>query len=157
MGILVRMLRQPIALCAPALLLVAAASACGTPDAPGPTASVEPVAAVSTVPGTVSLVDPDAFAATIATGIPIIVDVRTPEEFAAGRIQGAVNLDVEDLPAFTDGVAELDPAQTYAVYCRTGSRSATATDYLVQVGFTSVIELDGGIVAWAEAGLPVAP
>ena len=83
-----------------------------------------------------------------------IIDVRTPAEFASGHIDGAVNIDVS-APDFTEQIAELDPAKTYAVYCRSANRSAVATDYMAQQGFGSVYDLTGGIIAWQSAGLPV--
>jgi rhodanese-related sulfurtransferase len=52
-------------------------------------------------------------------------------------------------------VAALDPGTTYAVYCRSGNRSAAATAYLLDLGFAPPYELGGGILAWQQAGLPV--
>jgi rhodanese-related sulfurtransferase len=124
-------------------------------DTASPGAQSQSAAAATPVPGEVALVDPSVFAATINATDAVVIDVRTPAEFAEGHIEGAVNIDVEDPAAFTAAVANLDPAATYAVYCRSGNRSATATAYLVDEGFASVAELDGGIVAWTDAGLPV--
>jgi phage shock protein E len=84
-----------------------------------------------------------------------ILDVRTPEEFAAGHLDGAVNIDIYD-PGFEDAIAALDPAGVYVLYCRTGNRSAAAADLMRQLSFTAVYEIQGGIVAWDAAGLPVA-
>ncbi len=84
----------------------------------------------------------------------VLLDVRTPEEFAEGHLEGAVNLDVS-APDFTSRLAELDPDATYAVYCRSGNRSQTALDLMTQAGFGAAADLAGGIGAWAEAGLPV--
>jgi phage shock protein E len=84
----------------------------------------------------------------------VIIDVRTPEEFAQGHLDGAINLDVES-GAFESGLADLDPSATYAVYCRSGRRSAMAADVMAQNGFTDVADL-GSIEAAATAtGLPV--
>lgn len=83
-----------------------------------------------------------------------VVDVRSPEEFASGHLEGAVNLNVED-PAFADLIGELDPAGTYLVYCHSGNRSAVATAQLRDAGFEHVFELDGGITSWSGAGLPL--
>lgn len=89
----------------------------------------------------------DEFAATIAEPGVVIIDVRTPEEYAAGHIEGAVNLPVE-LPGFDEAVAELDKDTHYAVYCRTGRRSAIAVGKMNDAGITKISELSDGIVAW---------
>lgn len=83
-----------------------------------------------------------------------IVDVRTPDEFAAGHLAGAIEIDLNG-PSFATEVAKLDRNGVYFVYCHSGHRSATAVAYLQQAGFTSIYELQGGIVAWQRAGLPV--
>lgn len=83
-----------------------------------------------------------------------IIDVRTPAEFASGHIPGAVNIDVAQ-PGFDQAIAALDESQRYAVYCRTGNRSRAAAQQMSDAGFTSVVDLDGGIVAWSAAGRPV--
>jgi phage shock protein E len=84
----------------------------------------------------------------------VVLDVRTPEEFAAGHIAGAVELDLQGATFETD-VAKLDPEVPYFVYCQSGNRSGQAVDYLEQQGFTSIYELEAGIGAWQAAGLPV--
>lgn len=84
----------------------------------------------------------------------VTLDVRTPDEFAAGHITGAVDLDL-NAATFGAGVAELDPNAPYFVYCHSGNRSAQAVTYMQQQGFTSIYELQGGISAWQAAGLPV--
>jgi rhodanese-related sulfurtransferase len=138
-----------------AAVLVSVPSAGCSSDADTDTPSPQSASAVTPVPGTVDLVDPAVFAATIDATDAVVLDVRTPAEFADGHIEGAVNIDVQDPAAFAAAVADLDPAATYAVYCRSGNRSATATGYLVDHGSSSVAELEGGIAAWTEAGLPV--
>jgi rhodanese-related sulfurtransferase len=79
--------------------------------------------------------------------------VRTPEEFAQGHIAGAINYNVED-PMFAELVAGLDPAVTYAVYCRSGNRSQVAVEQMTGAGITSIYELADGIVGWEAAGYP---
>lgn len=77
-----------------------------------------------------------------------IIDVRTPEEFAAGHVPGAVNLDVQS-PQFADQVAALDPqAGTYLIYCRSGNRSAVAAEQMRAAGLTVT---DGGGLSDMEA------
>ena len=84
-------------------------------------------------------------------GAAQLLDVRTPEEFAGGRIAGAVNMDWNG-GAFD--AAKLDPARPVMVYCRSGRRSASAASELCRSGFKEVYNLTGGILAWTEAGLP---
>ena len=84
----------------------------------------------------------------------VTLDVRTPAEFAAGHLPNAVNVDVES-PDFTARIGELDPQASYAVYCRSGNRSQVAMEQMGAAGFTTMQDLDGGIVAWQAQGLPV--
>jgi len=84
----------------------------------------------------------------------VILDIRTPDEFNAGHLAGANNLDFYE-PDFAASLDELDKDLPYFVYCRSGNRSATAIETMKDLGFTEVYELDGGIVSWAEAGLPI--
>lgn len=87
-----------------------------------------------------------------AANVPhLLVDVRTPEEFAAGHIPGAVNIAVETLESRLE---EIPTDQPVVVYCRSGNRSATAADILVSAGYNPVYDL-GGIINWTTAGLPV--
>jgi rhodanese-related sulfurtransferase len=84
----------------------------------------------------------------------VVLDVRTPEEFAEGHLEGAVLVDFYAAD-FADQLAALDTDVPYLVYCRSGNRSGQALGVMDQLGFTSVVDVDGGIVAWADAGLPV--
>jgi rhodanese-related sulfurtransferase len=94
------------------------------------------------------------FANVIAAPGVVILDVRTPQEFAEGHIEGAVNIPVESAD-YIDQVAQLDPSVTYAVYCRSGNRSQPAVDGLASVGVTSVYELESGTIGWTDAGQPL--
>lgn len=94
-----------------------------------------------------SHVSASAFAEAVAVDGVTVIDVRTPTEFAAGHLPDAVNIDVEDA-TFPDKIAQLDPAGSYAVYCRSGNRSRVAIDYMTGAGVTHTVGLDGGIGAW---------
>lgn len=85
----------------------------------------------------------------------IIIDVRTPEEFATGYINGASNINVND-KNFKDHVSLLDKNTPVYVYCKGGLRSATAATALQELGFTTVYDLKGGIMAWTNQELPLA-
>jgi len=81
----------------------------------------------------------------------VILDVRTPEEYAAGHIEGAVNIDYYST-SFAAEVGALDSMNTYLVYCRTGVRSAAATGIMAEKGFSDLYNMEGGITAWTAAG-----
>lgn len=69
----------------------------------------------------------------------VIIDVRTPAEYAEGHLDGAVNIDVSS-PAFADAIAELPADGEYVVYCRSGNRSAQAASIMRDHGFEHVID-----------------
>ncbi len=77
----------------------------------------------------------------------VILDVRTPAEFASGRISGAVLIDVSNSD-FEKKISSLDKSKTYLVYCRSGARSARASSVMVQKGFDKVFNLTNGIMYW---------
>ena len=84
----------------------------------------------------------------------VVLDVRTAEEFAEGHLDGAVMVDFY-APDFADQIARLDGNTPYLLYCRSGNRSGETLVLMRQMGFTDVTEIDGGIAAWQQAGLPV--
>ena len=128
-------------------LLILGLSGCGDQSAEVvPAASGEDQAEAE-----VQLLDAASAATFLAENSPIIIDVRTQEEFAAGYIAGATPIDISSA-GFVDAISALDRSATYFVYCRSGNRSATATSTMIELGFSSVFELDGGIVSWAAAG-----
>lgn len=70
----------------------------------------------------------------------IIIDVRTPEEFAAGHLDGAVLIDIKD-DSFDSKIAALDPNANYIVYCRSGNRSAQAVTRMREAGIANITDL----------------
>ena len=84
----------------------------------------------------------------------VILDVRTPEEFAEGHLDEAIMIDFYEAD-FADQLAELDPDVPYLLYCRSGNRSGQTAAIMEQLGFADVADVDGGIVAWSDAGLPI--
>lgn len=82
----------------------------------------------------------------------VILDVRTPAEYAQGHIAGAINIDFYS-PAFEETVKALDRDDTYFIYCRSGNRSGQARNLMEGLGFAEVYNLSGGINAWQDAGL----
>lgn len=94
------------------------------------------------------------FADLVAQPGVVILDVRTPAEFAGGHLEGARNIDLQG-PDFDSQIATLPKDVTYAVYCRSGNRSATALAKMTAAGITRAAHLTGGIGAWQSAGNPV--
>jgi rhodanese-related sulfurtransferase len=88
-----------------------------------------------------------------ASPAPFILDVRTPDEFAAGYIQGATNIKIQDVPANLASVPAKD--QPIVVLCQSGHRGAIVMMYLRMTGYANVRNLGGGMNAWAAAELPV--
>jgi rhodanese-related sulfurtransferase len=82
------------------------------------------------------------------------VDVRTAVEHAAGHIAGATHIPLDRLDA--DSAANLDADRPVVLYCRGGNRSTVAAEALRNSGFDAH-SIDGGLVAWDEAGLPLEP
>ena len=74
----------------------------------------------------------------------VVIDVRTPAEYAAGHIAGAQNIDVEAAD-FGTRIATLDKKGAYLVYCHSGRRSGLAADQMAKAGFTDIV--DGGAMA----------
>jgi len=85
----------------------------------------------------------------------VIIDVRTPEEFAEEHIENSTNLDFYD-KTFRKDLNKLDKEKTYLIYCRSGGRSGNALEIMDELDFREVYNVSGGIIAWKEAGLPTA-
>ena len=83
-----------------------------------------------------------------------LIDARTPEEFKEKHIANALNANIlgED---FDQKVASLDKNKPVMVYCKSGVRSANAAAKLKAMGFTTIIDLDGGITQWIAEGKPI--
>lgn len=84
----------------------------------------------------------------------IIVDVRTPAEFAEGHLEGAVNIDIQ-AGDFTTQLEPLDRHAHYVVYCKSGNRSARAVNIMDSSGFTDVTDAGGMPDASATTGVPI--
>ena len=79
-----------------------------------------------------------------------LIDVRTPEEFEEGHIDGSVVFDVK-ADNFAERIDSLDKNETYLIYCRSGSRSQRAIDKMTELGFMDLYMLNGGYLDWSEA------
>lgn len=111
------------------------------------------LAAAAAGPGSI---EPKALSERIAWADPslLILDVRTPEEYAAGHLPGAVNIPKGELAA---RVAELEGARDgdIVVYCRSGVRAADAIEVLGKAGFKRLFHLKGDYTRWSEEKRPV--
>lgn len=96
----------------------------------------------------------DDFKAKIEEGGYELLDLRTPEEFSNGHIEGAKNIDFkhEDFQSMLD---ELDKEKTYLLYCRTGNKSGQTLDLMKERGFRESYNMLGGIVEWNDEGYDV--
>ncbi len=136
--------------CAVGLCLPAALTGCSA-DPTAAAVGSEHRAERPAAPGRVGV---ENFAAIVATPNVQIIDVRTPEEFSEGHLAGAVNIPVQATD-FTERIASLDPAATYAVYCRSGNRSKPAVSAMKGAGIAAVYELDSGTIGWTAGGQPL--
>ena len=84
----------------------------------------------------------------------VVLDIRTPAEFAAGHIAGATNINFNS-PDFAKAISGLSTNKIYLVHCASGKRSSQALPVFKKLKLPSLYQLDGGIKAWEKAGLPV--
>jgi phage shock protein E len=137
------MVRQALGRRRPAVALVAiallGAAACAVSN--GPATGDEPVLTSVSPADAQSLIGQH-------SGDPqfVILDVRTPAEYAGGRIAGAINIDYLD-SSFASRLAVLDTGATYLVYCQSGHRSGLATQMMQKAGFRRIYDLEGGYAA----------
>ena len=94
-------------------------------------------------------IDIEELDALMAQGAVRVLDVREDSEFKSGHVRGAIHIPVKRLP---DRVARLKHDKPYAVICQSGSRSRSATAYLVDQGFEGAVSVRGGTGAWARSG-----
>ncbi len=104
--------------------------------------------------GAVTTMNVPDFAKKVSNKSIVLLDVRTPAEFASGHISGATNIDFES-GTFESDIQKLDKSKSYAVYCRSGNRSGQATSLMAKDGFSTVFNLEGGLINWQSAGYPV--
>lgn len=79
---------------------------------------------------------------------PQIIDVRTPEEFNSGYIEGAKLIDIQESGKFMEEIENLPKDNQYYVYCRSGKRSGMACELMNRAGIKNTYNLEGGIIDW---------
>lgn len=89
-----------------------------------------------------------------ASSVAAIIDVRTPDEFASGHLEGALNFDIQG-SEFASQIDTLDKAADYLIYCRSGNRAGQALSYMQENGFTGTLT-NAGSVADASAAASIA-
>ncbi|SCY23638.1 Rhodanese-related sulfurtransferase [Nonlabens sp. Hel1_33_55] len=92
----------------------------------------------------------DEFKEAIAIENVQLVDVRTPEEFKEGAIDGAINIDYFQQETFEKEFEKLDKTKPIYIYCKSGNRSQKSSVILDTLGFNEIYELQGGYTAWAD-------
>ncbi|RUA12745.1 MAG: rhodanese-like domain-containing protein [Flavobacteriia bacterium] len=101
----------------------------------------------------VSLISPQELKAKLGDDI-LLIDIRTPQEFAQGHISGAKLINFFD-PDFMQQMSKLDRSKELYIYCRSGHRSGKATENLKTVGFPKIHDLKGGINNWYQNNMKI--
>ncbi len=135
------------------IFLSAGFMACQSPSDSDQTKNSETT--VSSTQGEIKLLDAATFNNAVSNKDVVLLDVRTPEEFADGHLENSVNIDINDMNSFSEKVSSLDKETPVYVYCRSGGRSNKSAQYLKEQGFAVTYDLDGGISSWSNNGLKI--
>lgn len=112
------------------------------------------ISVLAQIPSKSEILPPAKFSEKVArTDSAVIVDVRTPNEFANGHIEGALNINWH-AESFDEQVALLDKSKPIFVYCQSGGRSGSAATRLKELGFAHIFDMRGGMGAWRAEKLP---
>ena len=114
-----------------------------------------PALAESEAPLEAPGISPSELSARRASGTaPVVIDVRTPEEYAVGHVPGALNIPFDQVAG---RISQVDAPNGVALYCMRGPRARMGETALLGAGYSSVLHLEGGLAAWQAAGFPVEP
>ncbi|MFA6017464.1 MAG: rhodanese-like domain-containing protein [Patescibacteria group bacterium] len=84
----------------------------------------------------------------------VILDVRTPAEYSRGKIEGSINIPVDDIASqITTAIPNKN--KTVYVYCLSGSRSDVAVEIMIQLGYTNVFSMTSGLLMWRSKKYPM--
>ena len=103
--------------------------------------------------GAPEMLPQDLMARLTAEAPPLVLDVRTPQEYAAGHVPGAINVPHKALPGRLTEVLDFRDREV-VLYCERGKRSVMASAVLREAGFNSIRHLQGHMVEWRRQGLP---
>lgn len=136
------------------LLVLVFITGCSQTSAPAAapaadSASADTAIDLSTLP---DVIDAQTAAAIMDNEDVLMIDVREQSEYDAGHIPGITLIPMNSVPS---RLSEIPTDKTVVLACRSGNRSGQVFDYLKQQGYTNIHNLQGGIVAWQNAGLPV--
>lgn len=135
------------------VFLVALLTGCGQPAPTAPAAAADNAASaeidLATLP---ALLDPATVNQIRERADVLLIDVREQAEYNEGHIPGITLIPMGEI---SNRLAEIPKDKTVVVTCRSGNRSSQVASYLQQQGFTNIHDMQGGIVAWQQAGLPV--
>jgi phage shock protein E len=84
----------------------------------------------------------------------VIIDIRTPQEFSQGHIEGAININYFD-HSFIDQMGKYDKSKPVFLYCRSGNRTSSAAAKVAKLGFGEIYDLQGGIMSWSRDNLQI--
>ncbi|MEC5126790.1 rhodanese-like domain-containing protein [Verrucomicrobiales bacterium BCK34] len=117
--------------------------------------SSDEVAALEGSAAVVELISPEETSELLKANEGVrILDIRTPEEFSEGHIEGAVNIDYK-ADNFDEEIGLLDKSVPYVVHCASGGRSGQSLPKFENSGFEKIYHLKAGFSGWADEGLPV--
>ncbi len=106
------------------------------------------------VESSVELITVEEMDSLLKVGEVKLIDIRTPEEYNGGYIEGAINIDFSD-KNFENLISKVDRTKPIAIYCGRGGRSDRCSAYMKKAGFVKIYDLDGGITEWKFKGNPV--
>lgn len=108
----------------------------------------------SGIAGKVTGIDQTALLQQLQAGhLPLVIDVRTPQEYSEGHVPSAINIPHTEIATRLDAISQ-HKDQPVVIYCKSGRRAAIAATALQQAGFTQLLHLEGDIEAWQANGLP---
>jgi len=94
------------------------------------------------------------WSSSIAENNTVILDVRTPNEWAEGIIKNAILINILEPQSFMGEIEKLDKSKNYYVYCRSGARSRQACQVMNSIGINEANNLSGGILEWTGKTVP---
>ncbi|RXG30828.1 rhodanese-like domain-containing protein [Leeuwenhoekiella marinoflava] len=100
------------------------------------------------------ILDKVSFADSLKSKQVLLIDVRRPEEFEAGKIENAQNINVLEPENFNIEIEKLDKSKPIYIYCRSGNRSGKAAQIMQDAGFTKIFDLEGGYLNWTADEQP---